>query len=306
MTQRLPSLTPPGKAGSLAVAGLSLFCLVYLFVANPAWAQADARATIDTVERGFGYTIGDLVRRQITVRGKATGFSRELLPEPGAINAWLTLHSTEIHQKGGDVVLTLTYQITGANAEVSLLELPVIELRTTDQTLARIDARPISISPIIGPKPFVLVGLGDLQPDQQPATPDFTALRQRFTVFGITTAGLLALLGWRRWRRNQDHRVTPFAQARRALRNQKNPVDGCRLLHRAFDQTAGRSLFLEDLTQFFVEHPQFQPAADSIEHFFDQSRAVFFSAASGPGNPDLLRLTQALTKRLAKLEARAR
>ena len=50
------------------------------------------------------------------------------------------------------------------------------------------------------------------------------------------------------------------------------------VLHRAFDATAGRRMFADDLDAFISHHKQFIPLRQRIGAFFEVSRGVFFGA----------------------------
>ena len=52
------------------------------------------------------------------------------------------------------------------------------------------------------------------------------------------------------------------------------------ILHRAFDATAGRRLFADDIDDFVSRHQQFRPLRDRIGAFFEASRGVFFGGAA--------------------------
>ena len=54
-------------------------------------------------------------------------------------------------------------------------------------------------------------------------------------------------------------------------------------VHRAFDETAGRTLFEADLADFFEQSPQFEPLRDAIGAFYAASRTIFFLPDSGQG-----------------------
>ena len=47
--------------------------------------------------------------------------------------------------------------------------------------------------------------------------------------------------------------------------------------HRAFNETAGRVVFLENLEHFLSEHPQFDPAREQIKNFYEYSREFYFA-----------------------------
>ena len=52
------------------------------------------------------------------------------------------------------------------------------------------------------------------------------------------------------------------------------------VLHRAFDATAGRRMFADDLDEFLARHPQFGPLRARIGAFFAESRTAFFGPAA--------------------------
>jgi mxaA protein len=57
------------------------------------------------------------------------------------------------------------------------------------------------------------------------------------------------------------------------------------VLHRAFDATAGRRVFADDLDAFISRHQHFLPLRNRIAAFFEMSRAVFFGV--GVQAPDV-------------------
>jgi mxaA protein len=71
----------------------------------------------------------------------------------------------------------------------------------------------------------------------------------------------------------------PFARARRDI-NKLNEADSSaalRRLHRAFDETAGVSIFPQHLAEFFTRHPAFGDLQTDTQKFFTNSRLAFFS-----------------------------
>ena len=60
-------------------------------------------------------------------------------------------------------------------------------------------------------------------------------------------------------------------------------AESLRAVHQAFNQTAGRTVFLESLEDFFTEHPRFVSERAAINAFFSHSRAVFFGDRTAPG-----------------------
>jgi mxaA protein len=104
----------------------------------------------------------------------------------------------------------------------------------------------------------------------------------------------------------------PFAGARRQLRQALKNSSGISdlswmtILHRAFDETAGKRLFCEDLPEFFAQRPDFEQQSEEINRFYAASRQAFFHptpiAIAEYFNPtDATRLAS----RLAELERSA-
>ncbi len=76
----------------------------------------------------------------------------------------------------------------------------------------------------------------------------------------------------------------PFARAHRRLKSLERRPYGdpekraaYRYLHAAFNETAGRVVFADDLDSFFAEQPRFRGLRASIESFYFESRRLFFS-----------------------------
>ncbi len=298
-------------------------CATACFARSDESGRFTSQAPIQSIiERSYGIQLGDLVTRRIITRDSASGFASNLLPEPGVINAWLTLRQVTVRTHGSERHIDLVYQITAANDQVALLFLPALVLRSADQVVGRADAQALSISPIIGNQPFQRQGLGDLQPDRHKPNVDRAGLWQRL---GVLLGALMLATGWLVWQRSRRLRPdgpAPFARAERDLRRLvRQRSDGAglspeslresasRRLHRAFDQSAGRSLFLEDLAAYLREHPSLVVAAADIEYFFRSSRSAFYGrhpAADrgdvGEGRALEPSMLLALAARLASLE----
>ena len=76
----------------------------------------------------------------------------------------------------------------------------------------------------------------------------------------------------------------PFARAHRRLKSLERRPYGdpekraaYRYLHAAFNETAGRVLFADDLDSFFAEQARFRGLRVPIESFYFESRQLFFS-----------------------------
>lgn len=299
------------------------FCALFLLLANPAqtqaqWSEPDPRReSIQMVDRAFGLQLGDLVTRSVRIRGKAAEFSRDELPEPGPVSAWVYLLSTEIDehtdQVGNATWLTLTYQITGAAPAVTLVDLPALKLLgpsgEESPVLARLDAVPVSVSPIMGERPFQRLGMGDLQSDALvPITPRSFWQKMMWTMAALAIL-LTALLLSRLWWRHRPDQQTPFVQASVSLKSESTLGSAYQLLHRAFDRTAQQSMMLDDVPAFIESNPAYRKVLSEIDGFFEASRDQFFRLSDTadinemPGSDETeIRKLRTVAKKLARIE----
>lgn len=281
-------------------------------------ASAQAAATIeaDNPARPFGYTIGDIVRQTVHVTlAPGQTLVETSLPKPGRAGAWLERRAVTVTPEADGWRIELTYQFINVPNELRTVALPAIKLqlhepeRTVAETLSE---APVTIAPLTPAVVLARAGLEEMRPDVAPPLIDTRPPMRRLAAYALA-AGLLAI-AWTAWYvgfglRGRQHR--PFARAERALRRQL-ARDGApaarreamRTLHRAFDSTAGSTLFAESLGAFFARCPYFEPAQDSVKRFFAASRAEFFGDGGAVSAYDAAAL-QALARQLKTLEREA-
>ena len=222
-------------------------------------AALDAVAAIQitqlsvTEPRAFGYQVGDLVTRRVTLDAPAgLALDAGSLPQTGRRGTAIELRRLAWHSTndgaGKRYEIELEYQIFAAPREVRTLELPVLHLRLEGQPRAeerpqaddirrpppkgvessgkatstqevRVDAWPVTVAPLVPVEVSPRRGLGELQPDAPAPLIDTSALRLRLIVWGVVAALLLGYLahvylGLPWWAR----RGLPFTQAWQALR----------------------------------------------------------------------------------------
>ena len=221
--------------------------------------------------RAFGYQVGDAVSRTVSVHApQGLVLDEASLPQPGARGRALELRSAEIRSQaepgGRRIELSLTYQVFLAPMQVRTLETPTFTLRFQGQPRAqevRVEAWPISVSPLLPVEASARRGLGDLRPDTPPPLIDTAAVRIRMAAYAAVGLLLLGYLGyvyfglpWRargRW---------PFTLAWRALRSSKAASaeaqrrDAFARLHEALNQTAGEVVFEQGIERFVSAHPR--------------------------------------------------
>ena len=253
-------------------------------------AASDTLGASSDEPRAFGYTVGDVVSRRITLRvPDGLKLDPDSLPQPGARGRALELQRVVLHKSlgGAPEALQLDYQVFLAPREVRVLEIPPIELRfdgsARPQTL-RIDAWPLTVAPLAPVEPASREGLGEMRPDREPPRLDTFAARIRLAVeagAGLLLLGYLAhvylVLPWsaqrrrpfgRAWKTLSALPVRPDAAQRRAAFER---------VHAALNETAGEVLFEPGLDRFVALRPRFVPLRDDLVRFFADSRAEFFS-----------------------------
>lgn len=252
--------------------------------------------------RPFGYVIGDTIERRIELEA-ARPFALETgkLPKTGRVNTWLDLQKVNLASSHGlhstHYRLTLIYQLINSPEAVKNLTLPKVSLRLEAGGKVTVQEAPeffFSAAPITPPQVLAGEGLDVMRPDQPPPPIPNTAHRILFMFFLSVLILALLYMGYLRfglpWQAPR-----PFAWAYRDLRRLAKRTDGeesfraaLRRVHRAFDQTAGRPLFAEQLEAFFAEHPRFAQIQSTTEKFFELSRSEFFGIGVGERPMDWL------------------
>jgi mxaA protein len=280
---------------------LTLTVALALGAAGPARAadQAQALRVEASEPRAYGYQVGDVVPRSITVHAPpGWRLVQDSLPRPGGRGAPIELRSVtaQVHRAGAGQrhELQLDYQVLFAPTGVRTLEIAPLRLRFEHATRSeelRVEGAPVTVAPLAPLEVSPRRGLGELQPDREPPLIATGAAQMRL-LLGAALAGLalctLALLSvgppWRAARNR------PFARAWRELRRlpaRPEPEQwraACRSLHQALNASAGEVLFEPGLERFIGAHPKFRPERDSIARFMQVSREVFFADAAPPGS----------------------
>ncbi len=274
-------------------AGLASVLLATLASPHAHAAPEALTAQVDD-PRAFGYTVGDVITRRIHLQVPA-GLQLDAgsLPAVGRRGTALELRSVELARNE----LTLAYQVFVSPREPRVLEMPPLALRFVglprEQSL-RIDAWPVSVSPLVAAEAPSRQGLGDLRPDAAPPLIDTAATRARLTAYGAVLALLLAYLAhvyialpW--WARGQR----PFAQAWRQLQALPSHADlperraAWARMHEALNRTAGEVVFASSVDRLMAAAPQLAELRAELLQFFERSTRVFFANASAPVDDDL-------------------
>lgn len=255
--------------------------------------------------RAFGHLVGDIVERRITLSApRPLTLAPDSLPKPGRLGHAFELRELHLDSKesgrGTQYELLLRYQLFAAPSEPKTLDLPAFALQLdggAQPEELRIDFAPIVVSPLTPAGTSLRKGLGGLQPDIAPAQMENKPALWRLVACAAAAALVLTYLGYvylgfpflNRQRR-------PFTLAYRQI-HALNADDGgdkiraaMKRLHRAFNETAGSTIFQHNIDHFLSAHPAFAPLRSDIAAFFDESRKVFFDTDARAASKDIQRL----------------
>ena len=264
--------------------------------------------------RPFGYVIGDVVEQKLAVEAAPTLVLDEAqLPHAGPVDRWLDLRSVRSQSRpgGGHWDIVLAYQIRNAPVKVTTIALPAVGLRFAapgGRVEERVADWPLTIAPLTPEAVLARAGLEEMRPDRPPLQMDTDRYRLRLGLYAFVLAAIGLYAALERSNLPWPGRARgPFARACRDLRRLARHAseaevlgEAVRRLHRAFDQTAGRSVFLEQLDRFFGEHPRYALLRGETEEFFRRSRAAFF----GGGEPGSIEPVLALARAFRAAERR--
>jgi mxaA protein len=267
-------------------------------------------AQLDTVEpRPFGYTVGDVLERQLLVDPSREGkLDPASLPRPGRYGRWFQLRSVTPAAGG----VRLDYQIVNTPAQPDRENLPSLSVRVIGPDGSARDAQvgpfTVAMAPVVQFGPAEIVQADNVRPEMNPRPIDTSGARRRVFAYTALLIALIVLqlapalarrVGWRQ--------AGPFARALRALRRRRlrgddvaTRSDALRRLHQALDEATGSTLALDNVERLLVVQPWLAPARAGVEALLAQSRATFFGDAPPPSRANL----HALAAQLADLERR--
>jgi len=284
-----------------------LLCsLVILLLASFGSAQAQNPAQSFELQvkeaRPFGYTLGDIIHR-VLVLDLSNDYELvpDSLPSPGRLDLWLELDPPLITQiDSGDIKryrIALNYRLINLTEPEQML--------TIAEHVFKIKNGPMSWN--ITVPPFILAA-HQVAPDPADsrlpalrplAPPPPLVLQQEWgwltaaALLGVVSlTGLAWIYGVLPWLKRAHG---PFARAYRDIRRHSSTTETALLsLHRAFNTTAGETVFGHCLNDFFATHPQFTPLRQPIERFFAYSQRQFFDTSSSAPKLDIQELARQL------------
>jgi mxaA protein len=266
-------------------------------------------------ERDVGYTVGDILTREITVTVKKpyvlveeslpiVGYERRYKGQLIGIDLTKLDYSKKSGKEANTHHISLSYQVFTNNVVAKPAALPGEYLRILDTSSKdkkvyryRIPSWNFAISPI---SVFGQVKVeSDMSGYRGPLLLDASRLQTRLNVLlavlAVALLGLLYMLGKHTWLPRMGG---PFAKAYRSITKSQRNAEGMQLavsrLHDALNTSAGYSLFSNNFHAFLLKKPAFQHIQAELGQFFDLSRQVFFepSTSQAMGEPELAWLAQ--------------
>jgi mxaA protein len=252
------------------------------------WVGAAQAATLQaTTEepRAFGYQVGDVVQRRITVEvPEGLVLDENSLPRPGARGTALELRALRQKAVAKGAQIELYYQVFLSPVEARTLEMPSFTLRYEGVPRAqelRIESWPVTVAPLMPVEVSPRTGLGELQPDAAPPLFDTRAQSARLLAYAALLAALLAYLAFvyfgLPWWGSQRR---PFALAWRQLNPALPWREACQRVHAALNQSAGEVLFENGVDRFTTRHRAFAPLKEDILRFLRLSQREFFEGGA--------------------------
>ncbi|HEY8117663.1 MAG TPA: hypothetical protein VIE91_00340 [Methylophilaceae bacterium] len=245
-----------------------------------------------------GYTVGDIIERNITLDVKMPyklvetslpiiGFERRYKNQLVGIDLTNITHKREEHRDSSTYTLHLEYQVFTNNLVAKHGATPPEYLKLVDANgkifQFRIPTFDFVISPI---SVFGAVKIeNDMSPFRGPLLlnpePEKERVKILLALLAISLLGLLYILGVRAWLPMMGG---PFARAYRDLKKLPNTDDGLKRavarVHESLNKTAGNSVFSDTMDIFLVKKPGFKPVTADLERFFKLSQHVFFESSA--------------------------
>jgi mxaA protein len=250
---------------------------------------ADGSLPAQEPARKFGYFIGDVIEQPVHLQIENRKIELTDIPPNQRVGLWLErLSSTLISVDRDQDWLVMRYQIINAPSELTAISLPAMSLTAIDGEPLLVDARQITISPLL---PAVISASGMLpimRPDRPPAPADWRSIARPLKSTSIALgATLVCWLGWWLWRRHTDAVRLPFARALHEMRRldleqlDENP-HAWFALHHAFNEAAGRAVNSGTIAELIEQQPWLKSMQTRIESFYAASVERFFEQAPQP------------------------
>ncbi|MGJ8619173.1 MAG: hypothetical protein ACSHWN_02480 [Methylophilaceae bacterium] len=256
--------------------------VIFLYCVSVAWlacAESPMKDMVITM-RDSGYTMGDTMQMAVTFSLPVQQtIDEESLPLVGRANPWLDIQAIKLKQHNQRVQLIIMWQLFATVEIAQQLKTPEIVLKTAEkkpQTII-IPAQAFYYSPVLPMPP--LKGI-ERRPNLEPPNIDkykpilyFSIFASLFVLCGLVWLWLKDYLPW------APFQPGPMTRLTRQLTKHPAGMSFIQLreIHTALNQSAGVSLYPENLSQLFRRAPYFSHEEANIRQFFNQSWSLFYA-----------------------------
>lgn len=262
-----------------------VFVFIVTFFTFQSTVAADSvDATVINPATAFGYTLGDVLEQKIALSINDTVQNLQSLPDEQRAGRWVTRSAVTI--SNDKLWLSIQYQIINAPPDVRVVTLPALTLTTDNGLSIDVLAWPFSIAPLLPAATDINAQLPVLQPDELAHIPPSSPLWRNISTLAIALFAWLSLwLAWWLWRNWREARALPFANAYQVVRhlthdNDVNNNEGWLAMHKAFNQSAGRSVVNNTVNELCRNCHWLEPFESEIQTFFTLSSTRFFAPDS--------------------------
>jgi len=247
------------------------------------WAMLSLAAEISdvSVDRTYGLLIGDVITEKVTLPIAYEQLDPASLPQINKrYGTWLYLVALE----ADNTDMTLTYQVVNVPRQNEKVSTPEFSLRSVDDEFVTVPSTQITLGSLLPNASAGAASVNIPQPDHEPVLEDTSSIKQQLLLTVVVSVILIMILtawhfGWKFKNRK------PFAQAVHNLARLRwsrsvQANQAARLLHAAFNATAGTIVVQNNIDNLFIDVPWLQPLSTEIEQFYQQSQQHFFSRDS--------------------------
>ena len=240
-----------------------------------------------TIDRTWGLLLGDEVNVQVDLSAINDGIDLGSLPQQDKrYGTWLYLKEIDLTSQP----VLFSYQIVNVPTKNTVITTPEFNIKLLNEEWVVVPSVSLTIGPSLATSDEGAAGNLIAKPDFRPTLINTTEIRLQlklFTAIALLSGLVLALwhFGWKPKNRQ------PFAQALHDLSRLKwkrsvKPDQASRILHTAFNRTAGTIVIYGELDHLLEQKPWLMPLKNDIDAFYKRSAEHFFTRQAGQ-EPDI-------------------
>lgn len=264
--------------------------------------------------RNYGYSMGDEIKLTALIETQNFYSLEEgSLPQPAPVNSWLVLKSAQLEEAPSDYdyKLKLTYQIfkdVRKSVQQTIPALPLQFSRAGKNLSAEIPAWAFTYHPLL-PEQTPNDQL-QIQPELSAEKLDPGKHSRNIRLLILLLVAVCFYIAWFYGKIPFLERYSgPFGLASRKLKKLANQnfseqsfCEAVKCFHNAINDTCGKTVFLEQLPEFFENHPAYLPVRKQTEEVFRISRQLFFTDAPVVSDQNSIKQIEALCQLYRKIE----